>query len=289
MKNLKFVFTFPHFLFPILLSLFSLISFTKIPYYKNSDCTEALQICKLGDYYFEEFAGCGIYENLNVESSQLKKTNSMWMQFEVEASGIMEFLIVPNKNTDDIDFVLYQATTCTEKQPIRIMTTGETIGRGTVENCIGQTGLQRNSNDLKELDGCSDFDDNFLKPVFLEQGKKYYLFINNFNSNEGFSILFAGDDNLKLKNFCEDKDMREDDIKIFPIPATELIQVSVNSPITAPTKIQVFDQTGKLFFVSNENLISQNFEIDISSYPSGKYFLRLTNKFKARLFSFIKI
>ena len=259
--------------FFICISIFILsssISFKEKITENNCDCSEAMRICYLSDYYFPEMNGMGIYENLDVNNSMIKETNSLWLKFEVEVSGVMEFLIVPDKKNDDIDFILYEAINCGDKKPIRVMTTGETFGSNIEENCIGQTGLQRISSDIIETDGCFDLDDNFLKPVFLEKGKNYFLLINNYNSSSGFNILFSGENGLKLKNSCEEIINEKLEMGIYPNPASELLNIYLNKKIDIPSTIQIFDLSGKVLYTSEKNKIEKSIGIDISGLPSGK-------------------
>jgi len=275
------------------ISLLSIIFsfFSDINVFDNNqnDCTKAFHICSIGDYYFSEFDGFGRQEKLNLKNSKLIETNSIWLTFTAKTSGELEFTIVPENAYDDIDFVLYKGGKCTNKTPIREMTSGEIIGEESNYSCVGQTGLQSFSSDLSETDGCYNLDDNFLKPVYLESGETYYLLVNNYNSKNGFSILLSGSEDLLLNKDCENVTNDQLDINISPNPATNSVNIEWNQSVDIQTKIQIFDQSGKLFFKSDQVSLLNSYSIDISNYPPGKYLARFFYDKQIKLKSFIKI
>jgi len=217
----KFCFQRILFLFLFSISISYALDAQKYP----SDCFDAYRICALGDYHFANIEGSGSEEDLHLSKTRIKETNSIWLEFTIEQAGDLEFVIVPENQEDDIDFVLYKGDNCSKISPIRVMTSGQIFGAEYFEDCVGQTGLRSDAIDTHEGDGCFDADDNFLKPASLVEGITYYLFINNFNSSEGFSILFSGDDGLEFRNNCENK-ISLVDIQAYPNPALENITIS---------------------------------------------------------------
>lgn len=266
---------------------FLVISF-KLGAQERNDCIRAKEICNLGNYYISSLEGPGFNEELDLGNSKLKETFSYWFKFEASSSGKMEFLIVPDQLQDDFDFVLYKGSRCDNKQPLRIMTSGEIVGRRIISKCIGQTGLQIGSHDVTESDGCYNFDDNFLSPVLLEKNYTYYLFVNNFNSRGGFTILFDGDESLELKKICALKESPELQVHVFPNPTVDIINVSLNRALTENAKIQIFDLSGKLHIEDSFDSIPNQLKFNVNTLPSGKYFVRVGNKSIVGMGSFVK-
>lgn len=282
MKNSIFIVAF-------LLIIGSLLSSNVINEPDPYNCNQAIRICELGDYYFPFFYSGNQEEELYLKDTQLKKTNSIWMKFQASISGKMEFTIVPDNSEDDLDFVLYESdNSCGTMYPVRIMTSGETIGVEFSEECIGQTGLHSAAVDISESDGCYDVDDNFLSPVELSNGKSYFLLVNNFNSNSGFSILFSGDDKLQLDNNCKINLEKDINFNLYPNPAIEKLMLVSEAPVDEPIRIQIFDSAGKLFYSRNLSSLIEPMKIEISDYPAGKYYTRLIGRDQVRLKSFIK-
>ncbi len=274
--------------FPILLFLFT-NSYISIAQNYPSDCPEAYQICHLGDYHFSNMEGCGIQEDLNLENVEIKETNSIWLQFAVELGGNFEFVIVPENQEDDIDFILYEGDECANLEPIRIMTSGEVIGIEASIACLGQTGLRNSSDDIHESNGCFDFDDNFLKPVRLVKSKSYYLFINNFNSEEGFNILFSGEESLKLIDKCDYKMPSSIDFNIYPNPVLDEITLKSGIIFSNPVEVVMFDLSGKILQRKIFKNMTEERKMDVSNIPSGEYYLRIVSGGYTGLKSLVKI
>lgn len=273
-----------------ILSFYLILVFTSLFAQDNpSNCSEAFQICNLGDYYFSHTEGFGIPEDLNIEQSEIVETNSTWLKFAADKSGSLEFVIVPEDQEDDIDFILYEGDECDDREAVRIMTSGMNIGEPNIFDCLGQTGLRIHSDDLTEAMGCFHQSDNFLKPIVLEEGKQYYLLVNNFNSNKGFTILFSGEESLRLVDHCKQNLPSSIDFEVFPNPAVDEITIRAVTGFTNPVEVIMFDMTGRVFKRVNYESISEESTLDISNIPSGEYYLRIASKEHSGLKSIIKI
>jgi len=273
--------------FPLLL-FFLTNCYVSIAQNYPSDCSEAYQICNLGDYHFPNIRGYGSQENLHLNESKIKETNSIWLQFLVEEEGELEFVIIPDNQEDDIDFVLYQGNKCSSISPLRVMTSGQIIGDEFINDCVGQTGLRNSADDIKENDGCFDAADNFLKSVGLKKGEKYYLFVNNFNSSKGFSILFSGDENLKLIDKCNNS-ISFVDIKVYPNPAVDKVIISSETKIIDPVEIKVIDLSGRILLKRSFKNMMADKQIDVSDIPSGEYYFQIISKEYTGLKPLVKI
>lgn len=90
----------------------------------------------------------------------------------------LEFTLSSKHN--DIDFIFFEVVDG-EYVPLRIMYSGEVKGNKNESiRCQGDTGLRIGESDISEDLGCSDSDNNFLKPVQLFKGKDYALLIFSF-------------------------------------------------------------------------------------------------------------
>ena len=95
-----------------------------------------------------------------------------------------------------------------------------------------------------------------------------------FDANAYFDEMTIGltldDAILSTDNYFGDVNLLSG-VKVYPIPATEVLNI-----IGAPnnSQISIFDITGKL--VKNMELAKTNFQIEISKFPKGFYFLKNT-------------
>jgi len=274
---------------PILVTVFCYDDFSKSEF---EDCNNAYKLCHLGDHHVRELQGAGISEELDINESQIQETNSFWYEFQVENPGVMEFTIVPDSNEDDIDFILYESKNgdCLSKEPVRIMTTGQTIGKEDYSSCIGNTGLRNVSDDLHEGDGCNEPDDNYLKPVMVYPGHSYYLFVNNYNSSNGFTTLFEGDENLRLKDLCRTTNPNEEtriELQTYPNPTIEYLIIKTNVSLEN-VSLEIFDMSGKLFLTQTLEKFNGTKKLLVGDYPSGQYYVKMKTSTDTHLSSFIK-
>ena len=253
-----------------------------------SDLKAAFEMCHLGEYYFNNCGHKGqIVDVLNLPNNKLKETHATWVKFSVEQSGSLEFIIIPDELDDDIDFVLYELGKNNDLSPLRVMTSGETIGLNSFD-CLGQTGLKATSKDIEETEGCYDLDDNYLSPVTLTAGQSYVLFINNFHDNgRGFSLLMEGDGDLKFKGNCDDSS-DEWDFNLYPIPSSDFLNISTDFNLDQELSLEVFNLVGKRLHHEKIDQMEQVHSLDISNYISGQYILRIQSNQIVKVKSFIK-
>lgn len=265
---------------------------------RHSDCTKAFPICKNGTYYFSEIEGPGSVNDLTksfCRDISLEETNAVWLKFSVKKAGIITFLITPFKLKDDIDFVLYKTGSdqCTSKKDIRCMASGKNIGSLEADhNCLGVTGLDTRSIDMIEMNGCKYSDDNFLKFLDAKAGEYYTLFINNYNSIDGFSVMFDGTAELDLRDDCSDnKDKLSLQLtELYPNPSKDEINLSFFSIKHEIARFQIITLDG-------QSVINRNIEIkegiqtipfDISQLASGTYFIQISGSDNTILQKFVK-
>ena len=75
-----------------------------------------------------------------------------------------------------------------------------------------------------------------------------------------------------------------DEVRIYPNPASNLVTVRTNS---RNGSIQVFDISGKQ--LSNENYTSDNFQLNISNYSAGTYYIVITSSSLRQTTKLIKL
>ena len=263
-------------LFCLLFFAFNFANFSIGQNLDHTDCSKAFEVCELRDYHIESFLPNSNIEVLNIQDQSIVETNSVWFNLLVNESGLLSFTIIPDFQEDDLDFILYEIddNDCSSKEPIRIMTSGPSLSKKRARLCLGQTGLIESSYDIQESKGCNFDDDNFLSSAQLNSDNRYVLFVNNFNSTQGFSILFEGDKYLKLKNLCNREEI-DSRIELYPNPVHQTLQLhSSNYQIDAKS-IQIINVLGEIVYQENgaQKFISKSF--DVKNYDSGKYILRI--------------
>jgi len=128
-------------------------------------------------------------------NSESFETNSIWLKFEITSNGSFAFDLIPEIQTDDLDFTVYKyQNSCENLQLTRCMAAGKNLG--TIYNnsarCQGKTGLNLQSADFNEPSGCFGLADNYLSAFQVKQGESYLVFINNYRSSNGFTFQYTG-------------------------------------------------------------------------------------------------
>lgn len=166
----------------------------------EADCKDGVVLCNKEEIFVQDLAGTGTVTNEVERTSCIQEEfASVWYKWTCKDAGNLTFAITPNNKPDDIDFALYKLPggldDCDNKEMIRCMASGETIGADPTLNspCFGPTGLNTTASDFTESPGCQNGDDNFLADIDMLPGESYVLLINNFSqSGFGFSIDWGG-------------------------------------------------------------------------------------------------
>ncbi len=263
------------------------------------DCSEAFPVCNKQTYHFKTMEGVGKTQDALGQlrcSNELRETNALWLTWEVEKDGILTFFIDPANSSDDIDFVLFRADeNCSKLEEVRCMAAGLNVGEAeeTSAGCKGQTGLMYQSIDDFERSGCKYESDNFLKFLSAKQGEKYYLFVNNYESKEGFSITFDGDMEFKTLGDCELFNVEQplSISSIVPNPATKSITVNLFAINEKNVHTEIFSMDGKRIYEGDyKTLKGQNKQvIEVENYTAGTYLIRLTQEKYSTIRQFVKI
>jgi gliding motility-associated-like protein len=171
----------------------------KIP---QGDCIEGSILCDKSSFIVQSVTGFG-KDNKEISQSDAAcfvgststnvEMSSTWYKWTCDKSGTLTFVLTPNKEDDDIDFILFELpgglNDCGGKTAVRCMASGDSYP----SICMGPTGLREGENDLSETTGCGSGKNAFIKPLDMVAGKSYALMVNNFtSSNTGFKMSFGG-------------------------------------------------------------------------------------------------
>jgi hypothetical protein len=280
--------------------MFALILSTQFLFSQHyQDCDQAFPVCNKQTYHFKSMQGYGTKRDALGPLrcfQELMETNALWLTWDVAQSGILTFFIDPAVQADDIDFVLFRSSKdCTALEEVRCMAAGTNVGEPEVRSagCKGQTGLSYQSIDDFEHTGCKYESDNFLKFLSAEQGEKYFLLVNNYNSSEGFSITFDGDTEFRTTGDCGQFNVEQpiEISSIVPNPASKNISVNFLSLKDQQIQTEIFSINGKRLYKGNMKTDKgmNKHVIDVENYTPGTYLIRLTQDKYSTIRQFIKI
>jgi hypothetical protein len=263
------------------------------------DCESTFPICDLKTYHIGEMLGEGkVTDDLsNLRCSQnMTETNAFWFSWRINHPGTMTFVISPNEQKDDIDFILFKRANknCDDMEEVRCMASGRTYGDGEADNsgCEGKTGLSIKSLDDFEKAGCKFNDDNYLKFLQVGMEEEYVLMVNNYNSKSGFSITFEGDCVLTPQSGCNIFSINDPVVitELYPNPTQELLNVEFISETDVESKLTIMNMSGELNLeVEIKTTIGLNENIlDVSRLSPGSYLLHLIQGEYTTVKQFIK-
>lgn len=81
--------------------------------------------------------------------------------------------------------------------------------------------------------------------------------------------------NLEEDLSVENKVIAENEIMIYPNPAKEIVNVSVPHDVI---ELAIYDTLGKMIY--KEKVMQESFQIDVSTYPSGIYFMTFSGQWE---------
>ncbi|WP_338812160.1 T9SS type A sorting domain-containing protein [Bernardetia sp. Wsw4-3y2] len=153
-----------------------------------SDCDVSLPLCSSSSFNTNSFGEGNTDTNVGncFTGSDNTERQSVWVNFEIQTSGDLQFIISPQVDSDDYDFILYrdEGSFCTNIN-----------ANGTVVSCNysddvspGDTGANGGSSNSQNAGGT-----NINADIPVLAGERYFLLINNFeNSSSGFDLDFTG-------------------------------------------------------------------------------------------------
>ncbi|WP_338769296.1 T9SS type A sorting domain-containing protein [Bernardetia sp. ABR2-2B] len=153
-----------------------------------SDCDVSLPLCSSSSFNTNSFGPGATDTSVGncFTGTDDTERQSVWVNFEIQTSGVLEFIISPQDDSDDYDFILYrdEGSFCNDIN-----------ANGTVRSCNysddvspGDTGASGGTSDSQTAGGT-----NINADVPVVAGERYFLLINNFeNSSSGFDLDFTG-------------------------------------------------------------------------------------------------
>ncbi|MBV1887658.1 MAG: hypothetical protein KUG51_00040, partial [Urechidicola sp.] len=163
-----------------------LISYSQSP----NDISGATAICGDIDFTYTP-TGPGIddfFTNANPTClpNDPVESQSIWLRLTFDTGGSLDFTLIPNNNTDDYDWALFDITTAPANSTGTQLRCSSTMFLAP----NGATGLGNGATDTTEGPGTGD---GFLAPVNVNAGDVLLLFINNWSSStSGFDLSFGG-------------------------------------------------------------------------------------------------
>lgn len=211
---------------------------------------------------------------------------TQWFTWTIKDSGSLYFTLSMDTDMYDIDFILYKSdpsgNSCTNKEAIRCMFSGETIGVPS-DACLFETGLNPTESDFFENGGCNNGDNNFLQQINAISGEEYKLLVIDFTQNEGQNALLelCGTATLGIDDTpCFALDTEEtpqiDRLSIFPNPANDQLFLTNNdTPTLINFPFTIMDQFGRVILEKNDNSYLQS--IETGSLQPGLYYITINN------------
>ncbi len=102
----------------------------------------------------------------------------------------------------------------------------------------------------------------------------------------GIKLRMAGCPSNKWSSDLESNEQNSFEITLFPNPAKNILNLSVNSSIDTKARIEFFDLLGKSIFDFNLNVTegTTQKEISVKGLPAGLYFLRYRDEMREEVF-----
>jgi hypothetical protein len=173
-----------HFL-TVLICLYSISLFAQ-----NQDCAEAFELLTKDSITVTDLPGIGetneFFDNPCIDGENIE-SNSSWYKFTPIEAGTFNFIIKPIDSTNDLDFYMFNTVTgfCNGLISLR-------CNASSCQTENGHTGLSEDDMDEFEDLNCDEGENLFSSEVMVDVGQTYYLMVNNFTGNAGFTIVFCG-------------------------------------------------------------------------------------------------
>ncbi len=202
-----------------------------------------------------------------------------WLTFRIYEDGNLAFDIIPHDLSNDIDFLLFRnSSSGILEDPIRCMLAGPEILNSYWDEsgCLGITGMR----DLNSMDflgsGCID-NNNYLNELPTEKGDEYLLYVNNFNSHAGFTIVF---DDSAIISENPGYSRSDFDLKLKPNPTSGLFRANYKTPVeNSSVEIMITGRSGNLITRLKKDDLKSGWnylDFDITDLVSGFYVLTIS-------------
>lgn len=237
-----------------------------------SSCENPIHVCESDTTYLESHrittemndivnSICGI-EDMAI-STMYEGAN--WLRYEFATQGDFLFTLYPTSMRTDLDFYVFTSKgDCSTLSNIRCMLTGSSEQ----SQCMGTTGLSRESMDTYEYAGCDFFDDNYVASVDVNPGDILYVAIYNFSKDDtDYKIVHGGS-----ANFICDNIKPQVRAEIYPNPSAGKLRITAQNIQSNVVGLEIYDSEGKNHLRQS---VSVDDIIDISYLPSGVFIIKL--------------
>lgn len=172
-----------------------LLSFSLIGFSQFADCSGAFPVCGNGTIDLAP-QGTGINDFADPDnippSCQFTESENVWIRIEIQQAGTLGFTIIPDDLTgpdrDDYDFAIYGPNRTCDNLGASIRCSSTNPQSAGVQ---AETGL--NSTETETSEGPGAAGNGFVRWLENVQPQEfYYVLIDNFNRDAGFSLEFTG-------------------------------------------------------------------------------------------------
>ena len=254
---------------PILILLFCFL--LQVSFAQNQDCVTSVKLLKKDSITVNELNGIGEFNeaffNDCIDANNIENQSS-WYRFSAVESGNFYFTIKPTDPENDLDFYLYKSVsgTCAGLESVR-------CNASSCLGSLGYTGMAPNDSDIFENINCEEGENAYTQDIQLEVGDKYFLLVNNFTGNSGYTIVFCGtsklgpDDMVCNNGILYNEEFSDKTYTISPNPTNGFVEISDHQEIE---KIEIMSIQGVI--VERIESINQKLSLD---HPAGMYYLKL--------------
>jgi len=249
------------------------------------DCDTAFNPCGESPFHFDDIAGIGTLDPDIDMTCAMVEINSTWIVWSVVEGGTLTFVITPDSEEQDIDFVVFKLLSgddCDNKEVVRCMASGQNVGVPPEqwEICMGPTGLSVGETDTVEFAGCSPTDNNFLAPLETHAGDAYVMLVNDFTDTMmGFTLSFGGDallDCITVPTF-ESNLSPDFAFEILPSYSSGLFFIQLSQEGLLGAQLAIYSMCGQPVYAESK-MDQLSHQIDLTHMPGGAYTVVLSKE-----------
>ncbi|NER15501.1 T9SS type B sorting domain-containing protein [Leptobacterium flavescens] len=157
-----------------------------------NDCVNAIIVCSdtnlelnSNGIGIDDFASPGS----NPPDCSFTESQSLWLKVIIETSGTLAFVITPESNSpnEDYDFAVYGPNVSCDNLGSSIRCSSTNPPAAGVPTL---TGMRDSETDTSEGPGPAG--NGFVQSLNVNAGEEYYILVDNFSQNGGFTIDFTG-------------------------------------------------------------------------------------------------
>lgn len=246
----------------------------------------------------------GDYNEANSYQPLFQESHIVWFKFHM-TNGTFGFKVTPYSPTADMDFIFLSKEANGDIAELATSISGPEIkGSYSIFCANPQTGITSTALDLIELGDapCSAGVDGFTKMKnFYGEGKTYFLGINNYFNNTGFSIEWLGTCGINCPSsgsaiqskfaVHSPPNSNISVSQVFPNPTEQTLTWVLSANESQSGIINIADISGKIVLQEERSIEKgfQNLSFDVSNLPSGTYSISLSCGKENHVQKFIKI